>query len=243
MSRRSSPPVVLLIAALAFIAGCAKKPVTAPAPPGAPHFPDYVFPAAPVGLATADLDYRHASAWQSLQAGDPKAADREFAAILKEAPAYYPSEAGLGYAALARHDNGAAIAHFDKALAASATYAPALVGKGDALLAQGHTDAALEAFEAALAADRSLTTLGARIDALKFRSAQDAVANARKRGRRGRFDEARGCMKARLRRHPTARPAPRARPRRTERPATPTRQSRRRSRPWRSIPATPGRSR
>jgi tetratricopeptide (TPR) repeat protein len=181
----------VLAVALAFIAGCAKKPVAPPAPPGAPHFPDYVFPSAPAGLATADLDYRHASAWQSLQAGDPKAADREFAAILKEAPAYYPSEAGLGYAALARHDNGAAIAHFDKALAASATYAPALAGKGDALLAQGHTDAALEAFEGALAADRSLTTLSARIDALKFRSAQDAVANARKAADAGRFDEAR----------------------------------------------------
>ena len=40
-----------------------------------------------------------------------------FNAALKEAPAFYPSEAGLGYVALARNDNKAAASHFDRALA------------------------------------------------------------------------------------------------------------------------------
>jgi len=186
-----SARAALLVVTLAILAACGGKPVTAPVPPGAPHFPDYVFPDAPGELATGDISYRHGSAWQTLQSGDTKAADREFSAILKEVPAYYPAEAGLGYAALARHDLGSAIAHFDKAIAVNAAYAPALVGKGDALVAQGHTDAALEALEAALAADPKLTTLGPRIDALKFRNAQDAVANARKAAADGRVDDAR----------------------------------------------------
>ena len=119
------------------------------------------------------MEALHTTAWQSLQAGDPKAADREFTAILKVTPGFYPSEAGLGYSALARRDAGAAVSHFDKALAANRTYAPALAGKGDALLAQGRNDAALEAFEAAVAADGSLAAVASRIDALKFRLAQD----------------------------------------------------------------------
>jgi tetratricopeptide (TPR) repeat protein len=181
---------VLVIAGLITAAACAKKPVAAPAAPGAPHFPDFVFPAAPSEMA-GPLATEHGAAWQTLQSGDPKAAERQFNTILKTSPAFYPAEAGLGYAALARRDGGAAAAHFDKALAANAAYAPALAGKGDALLSQGRADAALEAYQAALAADRTLTTVGTRVDTLKFRVAQDGVANARKAADAGRFDEAR----------------------------------------------------
>lgn len=184
---------VLLGAAIALaVSACAKKPVTAPAvAPGAPKYPDFVFPSAPDGVAPADASSRQAAAWQALQSGDARAAERDFAALLKQTPSFYPAEAGLGYAALARRDAAAAIAHFDKALAANASYAPALAGKGDALLAQGHNAAALAAFQAAVAADRGLTALGPRIDALKFRNAQDVVAGARKAADAGRFDEAR----------------------------------------------------
>ena len=174
------------------LAGCGAKPAVAPTTvAGAPKYPDFLFPGPPTGLAAEDVTEHQSSAWQLLQSGDPKAADREFSAILKQAPAFYPAEAGLGYAALARHDAGAAVAHFDKALAANAQYAPALAGKGDALVAGGHTDAALAAYEAALAADPGLTPLRARVDALKFRSAQDLVANARKAADAGRLDDAR----------------------------------------------------
>jgi tetratricopeptide (TPR) repeat protein len=181
---------VLAFVALVTAASCAKKPVTVPVPPGAPHFPDYVVPTPPSGLAGPLAD-QYAAAWQTLQSGDPKGAEREFNLILKASPAFYPAEAGLGYAALARRDAGAALAHFEKALAADAAYAPALAGKGDSLLTQGKADGALEAYQAALAADKGLTTLGTRIDALRFRVAQDAVANARKAADAGRFDEAR----------------------------------------------------
>src|SRR4051812_10847614 len=181
----------LLFVTLLLAGACAKKPVVAPVAIGAPHFPEFVFPAVPAGVGSPEAAAHHADAWRVLQAGDPKAADRGFTAVLKEAPAFYPAEAALGYTALARHDGGAALSHFDKALAANPNYAPALAGKGDALLAEGRTDAAIQALQAALTADASLTALSPRIDALKFRSAQEVVANARKAADAGRFDEAR----------------------------------------------------
>ena len=190
-AQRGARSAVLPVLLMIVLAACGGKPVVAPVAPGEPHFPDYVFPDAPAGLAAPAIVEHHTTAWQLLQSGDPKAAERELSAILKYSPAFYPSEAALGYAALARRDAGAAVAHFDKALVANAAYAPALAGKGDALLAQGRTDAALETFQAALAADRKLTAIGPKIDALKFRSAQDVVANARKAADGGHVDEAR----------------------------------------------------
>ena len=173
------------------LAACGGKPVTVPAPVGPPKFGDFVFPAASPSLGPKDLLDAHTRAWQFLQAGDTKEADRDFGSILKISPGFYPAEAGLGYSAFARKDSQTALAHFDKALAANTTYAPALAGKGDALLALGRTDAALDAFQSALAADPGLTSLRARVDVLKFRLAQDNIANARKAADAGRFDDAR----------------------------------------------------
>ena len=127
MSRRSHPPSVrerqtgLAVARLGLgasaggsrsrrsaarsLAGCAKKPATAPAPAGAPRFADFVFPAAAAGPGAAPRSCdQHRAAWQMLQAGDTKSAERDFTAVLKQAPDFYPAEAGLGYAALARKD-------------------------------------------------------------------------------------------------------------------------------------------
>ena len=176
---------------LAAAASCAKKPTVAPAAPGAPKFGDFVFPEGPSALAPEATWERYRSAWNMLQAGDPKAAEREFNAILKSSPGFYPAEAALGYAALARKDAQAATVHFDRALSASSGYAPALAGKGEALLAQGRTEPALEAFEAALTADATLTGIRARVDVLKFRNAQQNIESARKAADAGRFDEAR----------------------------------------------------
>ena len=184
---------VLACAALVALAGCTTKPVTAPStpPPGAPKFADFVFPAAPPNLGPADLLAAHTRAWQFLQDGDTRAADRDFAAILKVSPEFYPAETGLGYTAFARKDAQSAVTHFDRALSANPTYAPALAGKGDALLSLGRTDAALVTFQAAIAADSSLTALRERVDVLKFRGAQDNIANARKAAEAGHFEDAR----------------------------------------------------
>jgi tetratricopeptide (TPR) repeat protein len=175
-----------------LVAACGAKPVTEPAPAGAPKFPDFVVPTTPANLAPQDVMDQQARAWAFLQAGDTKEADRQFGVLLKAVPAFYPAEAGLGYSALARKDASGAIAHFDKALADNASYAPALAGKGDALLAQGHAAAARDSFEAAIKADPALAgTLTNRIEVLTFRGQQDALANARKAADAGHLDEAR----------------------------------------------------
>jgi tetratricopeptide (TPR) repeat protein len=148
--------------------------VTAPLPAGAPRFADFRFPAGPAALAGPAVLERHKTAWGILQTGDTKAADREFTAILKLAPAFYPAEAGP-VPSLGRKDAQGALAHFDKTLAANASYAPALAGKGEALLSLGRTDAALDAFLGALAADPSLTPLRSRVDVLKFRGVQQNI--------------------------------------------------------------------
>lgn len=181
----------LVVLALVLAASCAKKPVSTPAPAGAPSFGDYVFPAASADVAPQAVLDRHQAAWQVLQMGDTKSAERDFNAILKQTPSFYPAEAGLGYTGLARKDAQGAVAHFDRALARNPTYAPALAGKGEALLALGRTDAALEAFEGAMVADPKLVTLRGRVDVLKFRGAQQNIENARKAAAAGNLDEAR----------------------------------------------------
>lgn len=176
--------------ALLALGACARKPPTLPSP-GAPRFADFIFPAGPAALAPPDVWDRHRASWATLQAGDPRAADRGFSAVLKASPGFYPAAAGLGYAALARKDTQAALSHFDRALGANPAYVPALAGRGEALLIAGRTDAALDAFQAALAADPALTSLRSRVDVLKFRSVQQHIEGARKAADGGRPEEAR----------------------------------------------------
>jgi tetratricopeptide (TPR) repeat protein len=185
--RRRTIALLLLL----ILAGCAKKPVNVPAPAGAPRFADFLFPTAGADVALPEVVNRHRAAWQILQAGDPKSAERDFTEILKQAPDFYPAEAGLGYAALARKDAQAALGHFDKALARNGAYAPALAGRGESLLSLGRTDAAADAFHAALIADPTLTALRGRADALKFRGVQQNIETARKAAEAGKLDEAR----------------------------------------------------
>jgi tetratricopeptide (TPR) repeat protein len=182
---------LLLFGILLAASSCARKPATAPTPPGAPKFAEFIFPAGPSALASQAVWDQHNAAWATLQSGDVRGAERQFAAIVKQAPGFYPSEAGLGYAALARKDAQAAAGHFDKALSVAPAYAPALVGRGDALLSLGRTAPALESFEAALAADPTLTAVRSRVDVLKFAGAQQNIEAARKAADAGRLDEAR----------------------------------------------------
>ena len=178
----------LLLAVL--LSGCAAKLVSPP-PVTAPHFPDFVMPVPPAGLGAPVAVDRHNEGWQWLQSGDARAAERSFAAALKAAPGFYPAEAGLGYAALARKDSDVALQHFDRAVVANPRYAPALAGRGDALLALGERDVALKSFEAATLADPSLGALKSRIDVLTLRVMQDDVAAARKAAEAGKWSEAR----------------------------------------------------
>ncbi len=190
MTRRA-PPVAIVAALLVVAAGCAPKRAPALPPSTTPHFPDFVFPSIPSQLASPGIGALHELGWQWLQAGDSKAADRNFTAALRQSPGFYPAEAGLGYSALARKEAKEAAAHFDRALTANASYAPALAGRGEALLALGQRDQALASFEAAAAADPQLVAMRSRIEVLRFRGLQDDVDAARKAADAGRLPEAR----------------------------------------------------
>ena len=182
---------ILLLAGLALVAwSCAPKPVVPPAATG-PRYPDFTYPTPPDKVGDERLRARHERAWQLLQIGDLKAADREYAAIVQKTPAFYPSAVGWGYVLMAEGKPKDAVARFDQALRLAPRYAPALAGRGEALLAAGQRDQALSSFEAALAADSSLGELRRRIDVLRFGRVRDIVAAASKAADAGRLDEAR----------------------------------------------------
>ena len=180
---------MIVLLSVAAVAGCAPREpvVTAPV---APRFPEFIFPA-PLEPPSPKLLGDHQAAWNLLQAGDARGAERRFGAILKRNPQFYPAHAGVGYAALSRKDYDAALAHFDRALAVSNAYAPALVGKGQTYLATDQRQQALAAFDAALAADPGLTAIRSTADVLRFQGLQGAVAAARKAAEAGRLGEAR----------------------------------------------------
>ncbi len=180
---------------LAVTAACATKTISAP-PVTAPKFPDFIFPAAPTGVGTPAAIERHDLAWRWLQFGDARAAERNFNAALKQSEGFYPAEAGLGYAALARKDPKEAALHFDRAVVANPRYAPALAGRGEALLGLGERELALQSFEAALGADPQLETLRSRVEVLRFRGLQDDLAEARKLADSGKLKEARTAYEA-----------------------------------------------
>jgi tetratricopeptide (TPR) repeat protein len=174
-----------------FSSACgAKKPDLPPPVAASAKYPDYIFPAAVAGLGTPATEERHKAGWLWLQAGDLKAAERNFDAALKLSEKFYPSEVGLGYVGLAKKDLNDAATHFDRAIVANPRYVPALVGRGEALLGLGERDMALKSLEAAVVADPSLGALRTRIEVLRVRGLQDDVADARKATEAGRFDEA-----------------------------------------------------
>jgi tetratricopeptide (TPR) repeat protein len=179
-------PAILLAA---LITACGAK--LPPPMPGAPHYPDFIFPAlTPPDPRLSDLATQHQAGWQMLQAGDASRAEREFQAVLKRSAAFYPSDAALGYVELARRNYPQALEHFDHVLNDRANYVPALMGRGQTLLALSRDADALASFEVALRADPTLTEVGRRVEVLRARGAQDNVAAARKAAQAGRLDEA-----------------------------------------------------
>jgi tetratricopeptide (TPR) repeat protein len=195
------PAAAAVAAAVAGLAAaCAPRP--APVAPGAPRYAEFVYPALPPDVAARGDAARHAAAWQALQAGDLRAAERGFAAILARAPAFYPAETGLGYVELARSEAARALAHFDAALAQAPHYAPALAGRGAALVLDNRVDEALASFEAALAADPSLAGVRRQMEILAFRRVEAEVARARQAAEARRYETAREAYERALARSP-----------------------------------------
>lgn len=170
-------------------AACAPKTVVVPEV-SSPRFPEFLEPSIPAHMAGSPAAVSHERAWRFLQAGDFRNADREVAAALKTAGAFYPSQALAGYIELARKDHRAAIAAFDRALASEGRYVPALAGRGEALVALNRDAEAIDAFQAALALDPSLADIERRLEVLRLRIVQRDVAAARQAARDGRVPEA-----------------------------------------------------
>lgn len=187
---RSRLSTLFLVLAVGVV-GCT-RPVPPPVVNAAPQYPDFILPelTPPVEGRQAALVSQHQTAWKTLQGGDLSLAEREFQAVLKRSPEFYPSEAALGYLELARKKYGAALEHFDRVLQARPAYVPALVGRGQTLLADEREPEALAAFELALKSDPNLGDVARRVEVLRARQAQETVGAARRDAQAGRLDEA-----------------------------------------------------
>ncbi len=177
-------------AMVGVLSACAPKTVVVPTVAGAPRFPEFVQPVAPTGQSADPFARQNDQAWQYLQAGDLRGADRELALLLKTQPEYFPAQTTSAYVALAKKDNSAAAVQFTRVTDAHPDYAPALVGKGLALLAGERNSEAIDAFRAAVQADPSLTDIARRVDVLTLRALQDELASARQAARSGQLDVA-----------------------------------------------------
>jgi tetratricopeptide (TPR) repeat protein len=191
----SPRPIALAVLLVGLAGGCAPK--VAPVPPAAmaPRYPDFPSPDIPASLQTSPiLRERHGMAWRRLQSGDPRAANREFTAILEEAPAFYPSQTGLGFALLADRQFKAADASFAAALAGSDRYLPALTGQVESSLALNNLSGAIGAMERILTLDPKRDALRSRLDLVKFRQVQTLIDTGRRARLARRYEEARVAL-------------------------------------------------
>ncbi|HSL23354.1 MAG TPA: S-layer homology domain-containing protein [Vicinamibacterales bacterium] len=184
-----APALAIVGIVLGGLAACAPKP--APVVTVAPRYPAFMFPGVPPELgADPALVARHDAAWQRLQAGELREAERDFKWVTERSGAFFPSQTGLGYVALAGREFREALLHFELGLAVAPWYVPAMAGRGEALLGLGRRQEAIASFEAVLAANPSMTELRSRVDALRFRAMEDEIGAARRARDVGRFDEA-----------------------------------------------------
>jgi tetratricopeptide (TPR) repeat protein len=182
-----------LFLTLVGMAACATK--SPPALPGAPKYPDFLYPTVPRELQTVAEADAVRRGWHFLQADDLRNADREFSRAVRRLPGLYPAQTGVGYVALARHNYDKAVTDFELALKQQPKYIPALVGKGDALFGLKRDEAALASFESALAIDESLGDIRRRVDVLRFRNVEAQLERARSAAKAGRLDDARGAYR------------------------------------------------
>jgi tetratricopeptide (TPR) repeat protein len=192
MSARSLARVLLVVGSLALVGSCVTH--NAPPPtttPGAPKYPQYPTPDVPTALrVTPEVQAAHTKAWNSLQSGDLKGAERDFTAITKTSPAFYPAETGLGFALLADKQYKSAATHFAAVLTQNDKYIPALQGQANVQLAQGDETGAIASFERILTIDPKQDAVRSRLDLLKFRQVQSLIDAGRKARDAGHLEDA-----------------------------------------------------
>ena len=186
--RLLSPAFALGLVLMA--SACASRALP-PVVPGAERYPDFTYPAVPAALQKTPGAERLDAGWRFLQAGDTRSAAREFEAVLKRNPQFYPARTAEGYVLLARGDRDRALSTFDAALRDAPRYVPALLGRGRTLLDMKRDADALAAFEAALAVDGTQAELQRRVEVLRFRTVEQVIEAARSAAAAGRLDQAR----------------------------------------------------
>jgi len=184
--------VLLVCAAIIGAAAGACAPKTFEAPSAEPpRYPDFMFPVVPDGTGGPEAVAALERGWRLLQTGDLGGAEQAFGRTLKASPSFFPAQTALGYAKLAGLAYEAALASFGRALEQSGAYVPALVGRGDALVGAARPREAIESFNRALAVDPSLAEVRHRVEAVRLRLGQEALAAARQATEKRDFDAAR----------------------------------------------------
>jgi tetratricopeptide (TPR) repeat protein len=183
------------VLAAALVVGCtAKRPADIPAP-AVPRFPSYPAPEIPASVrVTADLRAQHDVAWRRLQSGDLRGAERDYVAILRRVRDFYPSQAGLGFVALAGRQPREALAAFTAVVARNDRYLPGWLGMADAQLALGREADAIASLQKALAIDPAREGVRERMDLLEFRAVQELIDTGRKAREAGNLDEAQAAL-------------------------------------------------
>ncbi len=193
---------IAVVTAVALTVGaCGPKPVALPTS-GTPHYPDFVEPRVPLAMNSTPASGAQARAWQFLQAGDLRNAEREAAAALKLAPEFFPASTTLAYLDLAKRDPRGAVVKFDRVLAREADYVPALVGRGQAFTTLNRDEDAVQSFEAALRGDPSLSDVSRRLDVVRLRLAQRSITAALQAAKNEKFPESIEAYRAAIARTP-----------------------------------------
>jgi tetratricopeptide (TPR) repeat protein len=188
MTRPSAAWVGAAIVAVAVACG----PKNAPVPVvTTPRFPTYPQPDIPAALRVSrEVAERHDVAWRRLQSGDLRGASRDFAALLKQNPALYPAETGLGFVNLADKDFKDATTRFSAVLAREGRYVPALVGLAEAHIGLNNDGQAIAALERVLAIDPKREAVRSRLELLRFRMVQSLIDEGRRARQANRLDAA-----------------------------------------------------
>jgi tetratricopeptide (TPR) repeat protein len=198
------PSLWLAAVGVVLMAACVST-IAPPAVVTSPRFPTYPQPEIPATLrASRDMVERNDVAWRRLQSGDVRGANRDFAGLVKQHPAFYPAETGLGFVHLADRDFKAAAARFSAVVAREARYVPALVGLAEAQIGLNNDGQAIAALERVLAIDPKREAARTRLELVRFRMVQALIDEGRRARQANRLDVAEQAFEKALAISPTS---------------------------------------
>jgi tetratricopeptide (TPR) repeat protein len=190
---------LVVIAMGVAIAGCVTTPRLPTAAVAATLAADPVPVVPPDAQARADVAARHDAAWRRATAGDVRGASREFNAILKAAPDFYPSMTGLAMLDLAGAQFKSALVRLSAVTRAHGRYLPAWIALADAELGVHDDGAAIVALEHVLSLDPARDDLRSRLELVRLRVIQRLLEASRAARAGGHLEEAQASLTEALR--------------------------------------------